>query len=538
MTKVRKFLKDIIFVSKITKVGNKKIRILISALFSNIIVFLDISIIIIFSNYFIDTSYQNVLIKIIIEHGQYLPLLIILRFLIVLIDKINIRSLQLSISQNLKQYLIEDIFKKSNYSISDATYYLTQLTEHISYFYGALAVVFGSSLQLVIYIFFLVAVDVNTLLSFFGVGLILSLPTLFFLKKGRFYMDSAFKFGKEINSKTQRIIDNLFLIKILNTEENEMKNFNFSNKEFTNSQLKNFTFNTLNSIFPNFVVTFSLSLLIVTFGYIKNLTLEFIGISLRLVQTIGTINNGLNMMVNSHVHLEVLQKIDTNKVSLKTNNSVDPDNFEKNDLLLVENLSFKYFGMTDLFFKDINFTIKKESHTLITGSNGTGKSTLLGLISGVLKPVSGQVKHNFNRMAYIGVNPLIVTGSLRENLLYGNNLNIPDEDILHLLNKFKLFNENDTLNLDTEISNKTLSSGQFQKIAFIRAFLYNPELLILDESTSNLDEYSKKIIIEYMQNQNYTIINSTHNDSDFISTQKIKIILEEKNRKLNFYNFI
>ena len=238
MTKVRKFLKDIIFVSKITKVGNKKIRILISALFSNIIVFLDISIIIIFSNYFIDTSYQNVLIKIIIEHGQYLPLLIILRFLIVLIDKINIRSLQLSISQNLKQYLIEDIFKKSNYSISDATYYLTQLTEHISYFYGALAVVFGSSLQLVIYIFFLVAVDVNTLLSFFGVGLILSLPTLFFLKKGRFYMDSAFKFGKEINSKTQRIIDNLFLIKILNTEENEMKNFNFSNKEFTNSQLK------------------------------------------------------------------------------------------------------------------------------------------------------------------------------------------------------------------------------------------------------------------------------------------------------------
>ena len=175
-------------------------------------------------------------------------------------------------------------------------------------------------------------------------------------------MDSAFKFGKEINSKTQRIIDNLFLIKILNTEENEMKNFNFSNKEFTNSQLKNFTFNTLNSIFPNFVVTFSLSLLIVTFGYVKNLTLEFIGISLRLDQTIGTINNGLNMMVNSHVHLNVLQKIDSNKVSLKTNNLVDLDNFEKNDLLLVENLSFKYFGSTDLFFKDINFRIKKRSH--------------------------------------------------------------------------------------------------------------------------------------------------------------------------------
>jgi ATP-binding cassette subfamily B protein AbcA/BmrA len=536
MTKAKKFLKDIIFVSRITRVGNKKIRILMSALFSNITVFLDISIIIIFSNYFIDTNYENIFIKLIIENSQFLPLFIILRFLIVLLDKINIRSLQLSISQNLKEYLIEDIFKKSNYSISDATYYLTQLTEHVSYFYGALAVVFGASLQLIVYIFFLLTVDSNTLLSFFAIGLILSIPTLFFLKKGRLYMDSAFKFGKEISSKTQRIIDNLFLIKILNTEENEMKNFNLSNKDFTKSQLKNFTFNTLNAITPNFVVTFSLSLLIVSFGYIKNLTLEFIGIALRLVQTIGTINNGLNMIVNSHVHLKVLQKIDSNKVSSFSSSSLDLNKLEKNDLLLVENVSFKYFGSTDLFFQNINFRIKKHSHTLITGSNGSGKSTLLGLIAGVLRPESGQIKHNFNRVSYVGVNPLIVTGSLRENLLYGNRSDIKDEDILHLLNKFKLFNESNSLNLDSEISNKTLSSGQFQKIAYIRAFLYDPELLILDESTSNLDEYSKKIIIEYMQNQNYTIVNSTHNDSDFISTQKIQVVVEENIRKLNFYN--
>ena len=103
---------------------------------------------------------------------------------------------------------------------------------------------------------------------------------------------------------------------------------------------------------------------------------------------------------------------------------------------------------------------------------------------------------------------------LRENFLYGNKkLNLMIE-ILQLMNEFELFN-NDEKNLDTVVDSKSLSSGQMQKISFIRSLLANAELLLLDESTSNLDIETKDLIFKILKNKNITIINSTHNKDDF-----------------------
>ena len=74
-----------------------------------------------------------------------------------------------------------------------------------------------------------------------------------------------------------------------------------------------------------------------------------------------------------------------------------------------------------------------------------------------------------------------------------------DDSILHdAVVKFKLF-ENQDWSLDNNVSNTTLSSGQFQKIAFMRAFISNVEILFLDESTSNLDYESKDLVFELLK---------------------------------------
>ena len=86
--------------------------------------------------------------------------------------------------------------------------------------------------------------------------------------------------------------------------------------------------------------------------------------------------------------------------------------------------------------------------------------------------------------------------------------------MLEMLQQFKLFNE-ENIDLDKKVSNKTLSMGQMQKISFIRALLSGVEILILDESTSNLDEESRELIFEILKELNITIINSTHNKEDF-----------------------
>ena len=72
-----------------------------------------------------------------------------------------------------------------------------------------------------------------------------------------------------------------------------------------------------------------------------------------------------------------------------------------------------------------------------------------------------------------------------------------------------------------------------QKVSFIRALLNNVDILLLDESTSNLDSESKKLIFEILNNENITVINSTHNKEDFSYDSHIEITVEKGNRYLN-----
>ena len=221
MFNLKKFVSETAYVSKLTRVNKKKLRIVFSALFSNITVALDILIIVLFSNFFVQSTYQNEVIDYFLERTFYLPYLVFFRFLLVIFDKLNIKKLQINVSENLKDYLINDIYKRSNYSIADANFYINQLTEHVSYFYGAFALTLSSILQLFVYILFLLTTDFENFSIFMLVGVLIYLPTILFLKKGRYYTDESFKFGKQLSRSTQRIIDNIFLIKALNTKKIE-----------------------------------------------------------------------------------------------------------------------------------------------------------------------------------------------------------------------------------------------------------------------------------------------------------------------------
>ena len=102
-------------------------------------------------------------------------------------------------------------------------------------------------------------------------------------------------------------------------------------------------------------------------------------------------------------------------------------------------------------------------------------------------------------IGYVGVVPLILDGTLRENLVYGNERqHINDDALLDMLKLFHLFDDNN-YDLDLEISNRTLSSGQMQKISFIRSLLSDTQLLLLDESTSNLDSQTRDLIFNILK---------------------------------------
>ena len=243
-------------------------------------------------------------------------------------------------------------------------------------------------------------------------------------------------------------------------------------------------------------------------------------------------SSSINRFVNSHVHISKLYDL------MKNRNIVNKNNFilseEESELALkVDNLTFRYFNSEINIFKNLSFSIKSNSHTILTGANGSGKSTLLGLIAGVYYAQEGTVKSYKKNFGYIGATPLIFSGTLKENILYGNDADVNDEDILKSLREFDTFKEKQSYDLYRLIDNKSLSSGQMQKIAFIRALLADVNILLLDESTANLDDKSRDFIFELLKNRNITIVNSTHDPSQFRGVDHhININLDDEERIL------
>ena len=176
-----------------------------------------------------------------------------------------------------------------------------------------------------------------------------------------------------------------------------------------------------------------------------------------------------------------------------------------------------------------NLTFSNNVHTVITGPNGSGKSTLLGLIAGLYTASSGYVNINTSKIGYVGVTPLVFEGTIKENLLYGNSNQIDDEDLIKLMDEFNFFN-NEKYNLDYKVNNKTLSSGQLQKISFMRSLLNDSKLLLLDESTSNIDVKSKAHIKNILNEREISVINCTHNVEDFDYQERYIITVDEDSR--------
>ena len=517
---LRQLFRDVVYVSRVSKVKNKQFTIIKVVILSNIVVLFDILIIIIFSSLFSSNDSDYFFITFINQNLYIFPAIIVLRFISIYLEKALIYKLQLNVNENLREFLLNEVYQRGNFSISDASFYITKLTEHVAYFYSALATLISSSLQLILYLLFLLITDVRSVAYFLIVSVFLIYPTYIFLKKGRHYMHESYTYTQNLLKDIERVIENIFLIKILNTKLNEFKIFKENISKFKESQFYNFKYGTINYLIPNFVILLTLSLLVAFTNLIKSLTLEFIGVILRLVQTIGVINNNLNMLINSHVHLEKFHEIEKNKTNEKEINLQISNNLE--NAVEIKNIFFRYFGSEVDLYENISIKIKKNKHTVIIGSNGSGKSTLLGLLSGVFIPYKGDIIFSSSRMSYVGVTPHIIKGSIKENLLYGNE-EIFDETYLNeMLEEFDIFDKN-SVSLHDEISNKTLSSGQMQKISLLRAVLSNPDILFLDESTSNLDEKSKDKVAKILQNLKCTIVNCTHNPNDFIFDEVLEV---------------
>ena len=442
MSKLKKIFSDILYVSKITKTGNKKLIILTAVILSQLSAATDIGIIIFFAasitgDYDSENIFGN-LTELVLEYAFILPVLVVLRFAFIYFQSMSLKNLELNVQHNLKVFLLEEVFDKRNYSVADAYFYINILSGHISFFYSNLTSFINSSLQITAYTIYLIIADSRTIITF-GIGaLIIFFPSKLLIKKAREFMHQSYEYSQVSNHEVQRIVDNMFLIKILKKENTEISKFSNTIKKLNTSQFNNHKFGAFNSFLPSFITMFVFSILLGFSEIAKSITLDFIGVTLRLFQSLGSFTSSMNQIINSHVHIEKFYEMEKNKTTVNKENFKIKTN-SKNVAVDLNNVSFSYFNSEENIFENLDLKFMKNTHNIITGPNGSGKSTLLGLISGVFYCQDGLVSTHAEKYGYIGATPLIFTSTLRENLMYGNNLDISDEVLLQNLREFEVF---------------------------------------------------------------------------------------------------
>ena len=134
----------------------------------------------------------------------------------------------------------------------------------------------------------------------------------------------------------------------------------------------------------------------------------------------------------------------------------------------------------------------------LAGHNGCGKTVLLKLIMGILEPDRGRIDlEGMDRraMTMMSQRPYLLTGSVYDNIVYPLKLRRikPDEaKINELLERTGLLAQKNQYA-------RSLSSGERQKLSFIRAIIFRPEFIIMDETLSNLDPESERVIVEIIK---------------------------------------
>lgn len=380
--------------------------------------------------------------------------------------------------------------------------------------------------------------------------IILSIFTLLFIKSGLpllilaglvlistftydlLFRKKVFLFGQMSDNETKRMIqgvvegiEGLREIRIFGRENYFFKKVIRSAKKLSDLNVSLSTIRLIpRYLLELIIVGFIVSLInytLLTDGNIVKLTsvLTMFAVSaMRLIPSVSQVLSAFSQLVQNRNAVGLLYDDLKALKGLSTYEGyVNIDNSEVFQKLTLDNISFSYNSDNIKALKNINLTIEAGTSIGLIGTSGSGKTTFVNLLLGLLVPQEGFVKFNDNvlnkesmaewiqEVAYIPQDTFLVNDSLRKNIALGKNDNEIDEKrIKESIKKSNLegFVSQLPAGLDTIVGERgaRLSGGQKQRVAIARTFYYDRSVLVMDEATSALDNKTEREIVEEIKN--------------------------------------
>lgn len=338
----------------------------------------------------------------------------------------------------------------------------------------------------------------------------------------------------ECNSNIVENIDSLETIKNLNIEESVIdkitkKYINYLEDSFIYAKFINVKY-TIDT-FINEIGLFVLSSIGILMIYKNNLSLiNLITFNSLLSYFINPIENIMNILPKYKLIKLSINKI--NEFKEVKEEKMDNKNYFKKGDIVFENINYSYNDYNKVL-NNLNLKILNNEHITIKGKSGCGKSTLFKMLNRNIDDYQGNIKiSNINikdyslktirsNIVYISQREKIFSDTIKNNILLDSKISEYELQTILNITKVDEIIDKKSFRLDSLLydSGYNLSGGERQRIVLARALARKPQILILDESLSEIDAQTEKNILSNMNKYltNTTLIYITHNNNNYLN---------------------
>tara|TARA_B100001057_G_scaffold404172_1_gene416684 strand:- start:1575 stop:3341 length:1767 start_codon:yes stop_codon:yes gene_type:complete len=383
-----------------------------------------------------------------------------------------------------------------------------------SIFSQGLFMIIADLLKMAVVIIIMLVINWKLSLIVFSILPLIIYATRLFQKSMKTAFEEVRLQVANLNSFIQEQLTGMQIVQLFHREEIEFKKFTSINEKHKEAWLKTVWYNSI--FFPVAEISSSITLgLLVWFGGLNiaaggSISLGtiflFIQMSQMLFRPLRQIADKFNTLQMGMVAAERIFKIIGTKSIINDLGSKTPKNIKGK--ISIKNLKFSYNHGEEVI-RGINLTIRPGEKIAIVGSTGAGKSTLINLLARFYEYDSGKIYIDNIKIrdfslkslrSHIGIvlqDVFLFADSILNNITL-NNPNISRELVINVAKEIGVHKFIESLpggyNYNVKERGVMLSSGQRQLIAFLRVYISNPSIMILDEATSSIDSYSEELI--------------------------------------------